>query len=86
MAVSFNGSSDVVDMGQGIGSLALADNSPMSMMCWLNFANFTGTQNPLGYGFDGGANKQGYFFQATSSILTVGSYDGTHSWGGLDSF
>ena len=63
MAVSFNGTTDLIDMGTGAGSLQLANNAPMSMCCWVNFASFTGTQTFLGYGFNSG--DTGYYFQTT---------------------
>lgn len=79
MAVSFNGTTSVIDMGNG-GVLNLANNAPISFMTWVNFSSLAGTQAFLAKGFDG-TNTAYQFQQSTTPSLFAGSFNsstGTH--------
>ena len=51
MAVSFNGSSDVILMGN-VSPLTIANNAPFAVSCWVNFASISGVPVLIAKGFD----------------------------------
>jgi hypothetical protein len=75
MAVSFNGTTDVIDMGPNT-PLTIGNNQPMSLMCWINFASLSGIQVFIARGFDNTAGTACYeFFLASATTITIQSVD-----------
>lgn len=78
MARSFSGTSgSFINMGAA-SIVNFADNSPMALACWVNFAVLTGTQSFVARGYDG---RTGYSFQDDGTNLSFGSFDGSVTHG-----
>jgi hypothetical protein len=70
-ARSFDGATQYVNAGNNT-PLNIANNAPMALCCWINFATLAGTQTFIGKGFDGSTTA--YMFQQGGGILSFGSF------------